>query len=341
MPRVRVFLPTCRRPQLLRRALASLLAQTFADWVCELHNDAPGDDAPRTVLAELAPGDARFTYRAHEKNWGAVAMFSHVFAGGPEPYASLLEDDNWWEPDFLSQTLRVLDARPDAALAWANMKLWQEQRGGAWHDTGRTIWTTSAATPPVVEFRWPEMLQAFDALHSNGAMIFRPGKFRTVGVPPATPFAIIEQLRERAAAGPLLLLTTPLAHFASTLATARDPDPVRWFQAKLLVAASFFRAVPADAATLTRMWAARRAQRPRDTDIFFCLALALRDRRLIGPACTGDWVHFLLRATRHPGRLARGLRFRHDQPEVWAWLVAQTTADDAQAVRASMTAKQL
>jgi hypothetical protein len=315
----------------LRRALVSLLAQTYADWVCELHNDAPDDHAPRAVLDELAPHDPRISYHAHPNNWGAVAMFNHAFTSGPEPFASLLEDDNWWEPRFLEVALHALDTRPDAALAWANMKIWQEQSDGGWTDTRQTVWQVSSASPAIAEFFWPEILQAFDALHSQGAMVFRPVKFRTPGVPPTTPLALVEPLRERAAAGSLLMLTMPLANFARTLGTSRDSDPTRWLQAKLLVAASFFQAVPVDAAALRQIWVARRAQRPHDTDIFFALALALRDTRFVRPARPGDWLHFLLRAMRHPRRLVRGLRFRRDQPEVWDWLVAQTAVGAAQA----------
>lgn len=42
----RVYLCTYRRNNLLSRALNSLLAQTFKDWVCELHNDDPEDSFP-------------------------------------------------------------------------------------------------------------------------------------------------------------------------------------------------------------------------------------------------------------------------------------------------------
>ena len=59
MARLRIFLLTYRRPHLLRRALNSLLEQSMTDWVCELHNDAPDDDSPRTLLDELAPKDPR------------------------------------------------------------------------------------------------------------------------------------------------------------------------------------------------------------------------------------------------------------------------------------------
>lgn len=324
MARVRVFLCTHRRPKLLRRALQSLQAQTFADWTCELHNDAPDDAAPRDILDELAANDPRFLYRPHERNWGPVATFNQVFAGGPEPLASLLEDDNWWEPEFLATAVDALERRPEAALAWANMRTWTEEPGGEWRATGRTIWDAGGQSPRTLEFRWPELLQAFDALHSNGAMVFRPQRFRTPRVPASTPFAIIEQMRERAADGPLLFIPKPLGNFAHTRHTARDGDAARWLQAKLLLAASFFGHVPVTDEALRRMWDVRRGLRPRDTGIFFCLAWLLRDRRFVRHAGWRDWAHFLLGSARRPARLRAGLRCRQALPEVWAWLEQQS-----------------
>lgn len=341
MARIRVYICTYRRPHLLRRALAGLLAQTYRDWICELHNDAPDDDTPRQVLRGLAPDDPRFTYHHHPRNWGAVATFNHVFAGGPEPYAALLEDDNWWDAAFLATAVTSLELHPSASLVWANMRLWQEQPDRTWRDLARTIWICGPNTPALVEFQSPELIQAFDALHSNGAMVFRPRAFRVTAVPPELPFAIIEVARERAATGPLLLLTAPLANFALTLSTARDPHPARWLQAKLLIAASFFSHFSCTASELARLWAFRRTQNPRDTGILFCLALALRDTRFIRGAHPGDWIHFLLSSVRHPLLLICGLRFRHDHPKAWVWLLAQTRAAPIVAARTTLLAKQL
>lgn len=332
MPRVRVFLCTYRRPHLLRRALASLLAQTCTDWVCELHNDAPGDPAPRQVLDELAPGDARFVYHPHATNWGALATFNHAFAGGPESCASLLEDDNWWETDFLTRALATLEAHPEAALVWANMRIWHEEADGSWRDTGRTVWpggaTSGTTTAPATRaFRGPELLQAFDALHSQGAMVFRPARFRAGGkVPESTPLAIIEPARERIAEGSLVLLTEPLAHFAHTRSTARDADATRWLQAKLLLAASFFSQVRVSDELLARMWQVRRALRPRDTGVFFFVALLQRDLRLVRHAQARDWLHFLASNARHPRRFCAALRCRTALPAVWTWLKTHSRA---------------
>jgi hypothetical protein len=315
--------------------------QTFGDWVCELHNDAPDDAEPRAILDELAPGDPRFSYFQHSPTWGAVAAFNHAFRGGMEPFASLLEDDNWWEPEFLNAAIQALERSPDAALAWANMRLWREEPDGGWLDLGRDIWTVGPGAAGIVEFKPPELFQAFDVLHSNGAMVFRPARFGAPSVPSSAPFAIVESLRERSASGPLLFIPRPLANFAVTMRTARDADPAAWVQARLLVAASFLQDRDVDAVAWRRMWEARRALPQRDTGIFFLLAISLRRFRLIRDAAAGDWLHFLLSTARHPFLTARGLRFRRDQPETWAWLVSQTAAAGRKSVRASVFSKRI
>lgn len=337
MPAVRVFLLTCRRPALLRRALNSLLRQTMTDWVCELHNDAPEDDTPRRLVAELA--DPRIELRQHERNWGAVTAMRHAYAGGPEPFASLLEDDNWWEPNFLAAATAALAGCPDAALAWANMRISREESDHSWTDTGDVIWDDTAAGTGPREYHWPEIYQAFDALHSHGAAVFRPSRF--IPIPAATPLSIIEPVRERAALGPLLFLSMPLAHFAVTRVTARSSDRVGWLQSKLLLSCSFFTRHPPEPALLAALWRVRRAQRPRDTAILFFTAIALRRWNLLEGAVAADWVAFLRGVVRHPLTALRGLRFRREHAATWAWLLAHPLLDrgDSPRVRATVFAK--
>lgn len=325
--RIRVFLVTYKRPALLRRALRGLLAQTFTNWVCELHNDAPDDGSPLDALLELAPGDKRFEYHRHETNQGPVATFNQVFRGGPEPYASLLEDDNWWEPSFLSRMLAVMDSQPDAALGWANMRIWHEKPDGTWRDSGASIWSHPGTGTQV--FNQPEVLQALDALHSIGAMVFRPRKFATDAVPPHTPIAIIEPVRERAARGPLLFVPDVLANFAVTRHSTRTRDAVDWMQAKLLCAASFFNQVRVPDECLRLLWNARRAQRPPDTDVFFYCAIVLQNAAMLRFARPSDWIGFILRAARHPLRVIRVINFKHDHAELWRWLKTHGTSNVA------------
>lgn len=81
--KVRVFLFTYQRAHLLPRALESLLAQTFTDWVCEVHNDDPNDDEPRRIVSSI--NDNRITIVQHEKNLGGLASYNLMFRPMEEP----------------------------------------------------------------------------------------------------------------------------------------------------------------------------------------------------------------------------------------------------------------
>jgi glycosyltransferase involved in cell wall biosynthesis len=117
---VRVFLCTYRRPVLLERAVESLRRQTMTDWMCELHNDDPTDVAPAALVERL--GDPRIRLVTHSQNYGATKTLNLPFSSSiEEPFVSLLEDDNWWEPGFLERMLGALNRRPDVTVGYATL----------------------------------------------------------------------------------------------------------------------------------------------------------------------------------------------------------------------------
>ncbi|MCX6953945.1 MAG: glycosyltransferase [Verrucomicrobia bacterium] len=319
--RVRVYLPTYRRPALLRRAVESLRAQTCADWICELHNDAPDDPAPAALVRELA--DPRITLHHHERNLGPIATFNLAHSGAPEPFFTLLEDDNWWEPDFLETMLGVLAARTEAEIAWANMRIWQETPSG-WTDTGTTIWPVIAT--PHVSLAWPQLLQFDSPLHSNGAMLARAVTGDRLQVPPATLFSMVENVRERAFRYPLVLVPRPLANFAHTLQTARDPAVARWAQAQALCGAAFLRHLPLPDAEVARLWSARRAAIPPATSQLFFAGLLQPTPGFFRHATVRDWLRFLLGCIRHPGTTLAILRARRQLSGFWSVIDRATEA---------------
>jgi glycosyltransferase involved in cell wall biosynthesis len=302
MPLLRVFALTYRRSHLLRRALDSLVAQTFTDWICEVHNDDPADDSVRGEVEGLR--DGRVSLVTHDRNLGAVGSFRIAFHGRSEPFTSLLEDDNWWEPEFLERGLAAFTSRPHANVVWANMHRVREEQDGSWTPTGTSIWHRSARASDAVEFFWPVPLQAFDALHSNGAMIFRTGPSRHAAIPKVTPFPIIEPVRERLVGGGWVLLTEPLANFAMTRETVRTPDRRKWANEQFFTACSYFVGVRPDDSEIAATWSELRRQRPRSTSILFHLALAgVASRSILRHARFADWCHFVKGSLRDVGLL--------------------------------------
>ena len=110
VPEVFVFVPTYRRPEMLRRALQSVLAQTHTRWLCRVHNDAPGEgDGPYQVVKSF--NDSRLSYYEPERNLGPTDTFNTFFRGDHVcEFYSILEDDNLWKPDFWRPWLELSDS---------------------------------------------------------------------------------------------------------------------------------------------------------------------------------------------------------------------------------------
>lgn len=314
MATIRVFLLACRRPAMLRRAIAALRAQTFTDWLCELHNDAPEDDSPRQLVAELA--DPRITLHHHARNWGAMAAFNHACAGAPEPFFSILEDDNWWETTLLERLLAAHEAFPGSSVAWANLRFWREAPDGSWIDEKRTLWPVIEAA--AVPISLPQLIQFDGPLHSNGAMLVRSSAAtgKRLFVPLNAPFSMMENLRESCFGNVVLLVPAPLANFAITLGTARDGHLSRWAAQQTLLGAAFLQKIRPSREAVGRLWAGRRAARPRATSGLILVGLITGKLRFLAHATGGDWLAFTAGFLRRPFVTLNALRAASRQPDV-------------------------
>jgi hypothetical protein len=321
--RIRVYLITYRRPTLLKRALDSLRAQTWTDWVCELHNDDPRDTGPGELLRQIA--DARITLYQHERNLGPINSFNLAYAGSKEPFFTLLEDDNWWEPEFLHCLLTVLEANPAIDLVWSNMRIWQESQSG-WTNTGRTIWPIDSR--PHVSMAWPQLLQFDTPLHSNGAMLARSSGASSgrLQVETITPFDVVENVRERLFSYPLVIVTKPLANYALTLSTARPSHRRSWVETQALLSAAFLRNVDLTYEEQTALWAARRMTQPRSTSGLFWAALLQPTKGFLHHAQARDWVAFFLGCIRSPVIALAVLSAKLRKPQLWGMFVRETAA---------------
>jgi hypothetical protein len=326
--RVRVFLPTFRRRELLPRAVQSLREQTMPDWICELHNDDPGDPFPAELVRRL--GDPRILLRTHERNLGAGTTFNLFFHPTPEPFSSLLEDDNWWDPDFLRTMLAAAEAHPEATILWANMRVWQQEADGGWRDTGRLLHPYREGDQPRA-IPWGQPTQVQGALHSNGAALrrSRPGQSFTV---PNIPFAAVETFRERTFPHPLILVPQPLAHYSLTVSSARSDDHAEWACMQTMFAATFLKHAHYSPERLAALWAAARAETPPATaPLLLALLVEPAGRSRRAPAQAGDWLLLARGLIRRPTVLRRVLASRRQHRDWWEFLDRATAARFAEA----------
>ena len=206
------FLPI-RRNHLLPRAVQSLLRQTHSNWVCELHNDDPNDPLPEQLVAQI--DDPRIKYVHHRKNLGAVGSFNLAFKEVSEPFISILEDDNWWESEFLGTMLKMMDAHPQK---WACLGPTCGNGERSTTILGRRKAPSGLLTVKLSLHSLRSQTRGEFAmrLHSQGAMLLRSTIRPLIQVPETLPVFAIEPVRERAFPGPFLLYRKPIANFSIT-----------------------------------------------------------------------------------------------------------------------------
>lgn len=296
-----------------------MLAQTHRNWICELHNDDPDDRYPQQLVAEI--NDPRIIYLPHQINLGPTANFNNVFKPVAEPFVSLLEDDNWWEPQLLERLLAAIAPYPSINLAWANCHLWRETATREWQREG-TIWPVDGHQPVTI-FDPPDPRQACRALHSNGAMVLRVTPQTMVPTPTSLPFVAVERVRERLYPGRLLLVREPLGNFAITRESSRGETADESMQLMVVLALTLMSRCPDTAQFYRRMWVECRGDRGHlQRTLVVAGALAGRLRRVLLSARPAELAMVAGWALRHPRRFANLFRAPTRFAEMLAFMLA-------------------
>jgi len=107
MPSVSIILPTYNRTPFLRLAVASVFAQTFADWELIVADDGSGEDT-KAYLRSLESARVRVLYLAHSGTPSRARNAALEVATGR--YVAFMDSDDLWEPNKLARQLSVMHA---------------------------------------------------------------------------------------------------------------------------------------------------------------------------------------------------------------------------------------
>ncbi len=122
---VTVILPTFNRPEMLQRAIESVLNQTYTNFEIVVVNDAGCDVEP--VVRKLNDG-GRITYIRHDRNRGLAASRNTAIRQARCRYISYLDDDDIYYPEHLETLVKTLEkercemAYTDACRAHQQMR---------------------------------------------------------------------------------------------------------------------------------------------------------------------------------------------------------------------------
>lgn len=109
-PRVSVVIPTYNRARDLRRALASVVAQSWGHWEILVVDNHSEDDTARVVEEFREPRMQLLSVH----NQGVIGVSRNCgVAHAQGEYVAFLDSDDWWLPAKLERCVRELDAGAD------------------------------------------------------------------------------------------------------------------------------------------------------------------------------------------------------------------------------------
>jgi glycosyltransferase involved in cell wall biosynthesis len=123
-PLVSICIPTYNRPEFLRRAVASCLAQTYANFEVIITDNSTNDDSANMASKWTDP---RARYYKNDGNIGSTASATRAISLAGGKYLKMLMDDDLLKPRFLELTVKALEENPSAGLAMAPMELIDEK----------------------------------------------------------------------------------------------------------------------------------------------------------------------------------------------------------------------
>jgi glycosyltransferase involved in cell wall biosynthesis len=109
-------MPVFNGESYVRRALDTILAQTYIDF-CLIILDNASTDGTANIVRRYARIDSRVHYRRNETNLGATANFNRVFDFSDSKYFKWAAHDDELAPTYLEKCVQALEADSTAVLA--------------------------------------------------------------------------------------------------------------------------------------------------------------------------------------------------------------------------------
>lgn len=115
-PRFVVIVPLYNKAPYVRKALESIMSQTYKDFELIVVDDGSIDNSASICegyLSKLSTFDSRLIRQA---NSGVAAARNRGVAESHGEYVCFLDADDWWEPKFLEEMDKLIEEYPDAGL---------------------------------------------------------------------------------------------------------------------------------------------------------------------------------------------------------------------------------
>lgn len=116
-PLVSIIIPTYNRAEYLKQAIESVLVQTYTNFELLILDNCSPDNTPDVVKQF---NDPRIKYIRHQCNIRGAANWSYGIYWAKGKYISILGDDDWYLPEFISKRVDTFNKYKNILAVFSN-----------------------------------------------------------------------------------------------------------------------------------------------------------------------------------------------------------------------------
>jgi len=121
LPKISILMPVCDpQPDDLKKALASVKAQTSSNWQLCIADDASTNPVVRQLLDQAARSDQRVSLVCREQRGGISAATNTAFAQSSSPFVTCLDHDDLLAPAAIEACARHFAGDPACRLLFSD-----------------------------------------------------------------------------------------------------------------------------------------------------------------------------------------------------------------------------
>lgn len=167
-PKFSIIVPLYNKAPYVRKALESVMSQTFSDWECIIVDDGSTDNSA-AVCEEfsnpLIPSSSNPIRLIRQPNSGVAKARNVGVENSHGEFLCFLDADDWWELTFLEELDKLISEYPDAGIYCTNYVYYKPGKTHVALNLGRgymnypeaylhsdamPIWTGAACMPRII-----------------------------------------------------------------------------------------------------------------------------------------------------------------------------------------------
>lgn len=121
-----IFMRVYNTRPYLEQCISSVLSQTCSDFVFYIIDNGCTDGSSE-LLDRYAAEDRRIRLIRYEQNVPYVEPFFQMIQQTDHPYISVLDSDDWWEPDYLERLLSFMEENDLDVSITGNMRYYDSE----------------------------------------------------------------------------------------------------------------------------------------------------------------------------------------------------------------------